>query len=525
MVWLWVLGGIAVLLATVALHDITQKRHTVLHNFPIVGHFRYILESFGPELRQYIVTSNNEERPFSRDQRSWVYASAKRQNEYFGFGSDNEMEGADNYLIIKHSAFPLEQTYPGHPDFDPQFRLPCAKILGGHHRRRHAFRPASVVNISGMSFGALSKNAVEAMNRGAALAGCLHNTGEGGVSEYHDHGGDLIWQIGSGYFGCRRDDGRFGMDQFRETLTDHPRIRAIEVKLSQGAKPGVGGMLPACKITPELARARKLPMGRDIVSPPSHPEFGDIDGLIDFVEMLAGESGLPVGIKSAVGDGAFWHDLAYRMRETGRGPDFLTIDGGEGGTGAGPLVFGDHVALPFKAAFSRVYSAFSRAGMAEKVVFIGSAKLGFPESALLAFGMGCDMINVGREAMLAIGCIQAQKCHTDHCPTGVTTHKPWRVAGVDPTLKSVRLANYLLTLRKELCRLTRACGVLHPALITLDSFEFMGEQYTSRNAREIFDYRDRAGLPSEADQRAIERLMTEHKGAIPETEPVTAKAG
>src|SRR5262245_50226902 len=335
MLWIPVVVG---LVAWVA-YDLMQRRHAILRNFPIIGHFRYWHESVGPELRQYIVTDNNEERPFSRDQRRWIYASSKRDNNYFGFGSDNEMETAPNYLIIKHHAFPLPMPYPGDPGYDPSYRIPCAKILGGTRRRAKAFRPDSIVNLSGMSFGALSGPAVKALNCGAWLAGCWQNTGEGGVSPHHLHGGDLVWQIGTGYFGCRDREGNFSLDRLKDKVDAHPQIRAIEIKLSQGAKPGVGGVLPRSKISPEIAAIRGISRDRDCVSPAGHSVFKDADSMLDFVELVAEVTGLPVGIKSAVGDSGFWADLTRLMGRGDKLVDFVTIDGGEGGTGAGPLVF------------------------------------------------------------------------------------------------------------------------------------------------------------------------------------------
>jgi len=323
---------VAALVVAVAVYDVMQRRHAIRRNFPIIGNFRYLLETIGPELRQYIVTGNDEERPFSRDQRRWIYASAKRENNYFGFGTDDDLERMPNHLIIKHSAFPLLDRHPGEAGYDPEYRLPCAKVLGGARDRAKAFRPVSVVNVSAMSFGSLSGAAVEALNRGAALCGCLQNTGEGGVAPHHQHGGELVWQIGTGYFGCRDGDGQFDRARFLETVAANP-IRAIEVKLSQGAKPGLGGVLPAAKVTAEIAAIRGIPVGRDCISPARHSAFHDVDGLLDFVEDLAEATGLPVGIKSAVGEIGFWGELAQRMAETGRAVDFITVDGGEGGTG------------------------------------------------------------------------------------------------------------------------------------------------------------------------------------------------
>ncbi len=487
-------------------YDLLQRRRAILRNFPIVGHLRYALEAFGPELRQYIVTSNNEERPFSRDQRRWVSASSEGRPNVFGFGTDDEMEAVESLLIIKHSPFPAPAPAAGRPGSAPLYRFPAAKVLGASHGRRHAFRPASLVNLSGMSYGSLSPVAVEALNRGAKLAGCLQNTGEGGLAGAHRNGGELTFQIGTGYFGCRDADGRFSLERLRERIEQAP-IRAIEIKLSQGAKPGLGGLLPAVKVTPEIAAIRGVPAGRDCVSPPTHSAFSDADGLIEFVETIAQSTGLPVGIKSAVGESGFWRTLAERMAATGGGPDFVTVDGGEGGTGAAPLAFADHVALPFKLAFARVYSVFAGAGLAEEIVFVGSGRLGFPDSALFAFALGCDMIAVGREAMLAIGCIQAQRCHTGRCPTGVATQSRWLMHGLDPQLKSARAANYLVALRAELLALARSCGVAHPALVTPEHIEIVTERYGSASLMDVFGYQPDWPVLSAARRAELERLV------------------
>lgn len=247
--------------------DLWQRRHTILRNYPIIGHLRFVLEAVGPELRQYIVTDNNAEKPFSRDQRRWVYSSSKMDNRYFGFGTDNDLERAHNYPIIKHAAFPVSAPdgEPGHPD--PKVPLPAAKVLGGARNRAKAFRPPSMVNVSGMSFGALGGAAITALNQGVAMAGALQSTGEGGVSSYHRGGGDLVWQIGTGYFGCRNDDGSFSLSRLVDQVAATPSIRAIEIKLSQGAKPGLGGMLPGAKVTEEIAKIRGIPVGVDCKSP------------------------------------------------------------------------------------------------------------------------------------------------------------------------------------------------------------------------------------------------------------------
>ena len=500
----WLTAPVAAL-AAVAVHDLAQRRHALIHNFPVIGHARYLLEAIGPELRQYIVAGNDEERPFSRDQRRWVYASSKLENNYFGFGTDNDIEHTAGYPIVKHATFG-RAIPPSSPNAGHDAWVPCAKVLGRARGRAKAFRPDSVVNISGMSFGALSGPAIEALNKGAALAGCLHNTGEGGLSPYHRNGGDLVFQIGTAYFGCRDEQGRFSLPLLVEAVQSAP-VRALEIKLSQGAKPGLGGLLPGAKVTEEIARTRGIAVGQDCVSPSRHAEFRDVDELLDWVELLAAETGLPVGIKSAVGDLHFWEDLARLQASSNRGVDYVNIDGGEGGTGAAPLLFTDSVSLPFRPGFARVYRTFAAQGLADDVVFIGAGKLGLPDNAVVAFALGCDMVNVGREAMLAIGCIQAQKCHTDRCPTGVATQDRWLSSGLDPTSKSVRAANYVKTLRRDLLRVAEACGVEHPALIATDAVELLDNATTGVELGTLFGYDPTWGRPGAADTTEIIRLM------------------
>ncbi len=478
----WIFGVIVGLIVLLAIYDLFQTKHAILRNFPVLGHMRYLLEKIGPELRQYIVANNDEERPFSRDQRRWVYASSKKQNNYFGFGTDNDLELTANYLIIKHSAFPKNDIK------DPSYRLPCAKVLGEFRQRSKAFRPESVIGISAMSYGSLSAPAVEAINRGCAIAGALHNTGEGGIAPHHDHGGGLIWQLGTGYFGACSAAGVFDMARFKDGCASHD-VRAVEVKLSQGAKPGRGGVLPAAKVTPEIAKIRGVPLGVDVISPPSHTEFSSADEMLDFIESLADATGLPIGIKSAVGQFGFWEELADLLAaDKGRAMDYIAIDGGEGGTGAAPLVFSDRVSLPFNLGFARVHKLFAERGVADRLVWMGAGKLGFPDRALLGFGLGCDMVMVAREAMLAVGCIQAQQCHTGHCPTGVATQNKWLMRGLDPTHKASRMANYLTTFRKEMLWLVHALGLEHPSEVSLDHFEIVDECFGSRSPRELFGY-------------------------------------
>jgi glutamate synthase domain-containing protein 2 len=296
------------------------------------------------------------------------------------------------------------------------------------------------------------------------------------------------------------------MARLKDLVARHPQIRAVEIKLSQGAKPGVGGVLPQQKITREIAQIRGISMDRDCVSPAAHSAFRDASSLLDFVESIASETGLPVGIKSAVGQMAFWQDLARYMAVTSRSVDFVTIDGGEGGTGAAPLVFADRVGLPFKIGFSRVQHVFAEHGLCDRVVFIGSGKLGFPDAALIAFALGCDLINVGREALLSIGCIQALRCHTNRCPTGIATQSRWLSHGLDPALKSVRLANYIVTLRKELIALAHACGVTHPSDVTAKQIEILDARFGAQTVESLLGGRARGISEDEAPPRASSRL-------------------
>ena len=507
MFWLIGLGILAFIIIAVAIHDLLQTSDPIKRNYPVVGHGRHVLQELGPKLRQYIVANNNEERPFNRDQRDWIYRSADKSNNYFGFGTDNDLENANGYLIIKQATFPILDPQPDDACYDPNYSIPVAKVLGQHRDRKKAFRPNSIINISAMSYGSLSAAAVEAINRGCKISDCLHNTGEGGVSQYHDHGAGLIWQLGTGYYGARLDNGRFNEKLFAETCEKFD-VRAVEVKLSQGAKPGRGGVLPAKKITAEISKIRSVPMGKDCLSPAAHVEFSNADELLDFVERLADVSGgTPIGIKSAVGQMDFWTELAQLMESGQRGVDYIAVDGGEGGTGAAPLTFSDHVSLPFKLGFNRVYREFSEKGLHEKIVFMGSGKLGFPEESLLAMAMGVDMICIAREAMLAIGCIQAQICQTGKCPTGVATQNKWLMRGLDPTDKSARLANYILTLRKEILQLCRACGYRHPAMMTTDSLEMLQEGFSSISVQECFGLVGTPPTPSAADLAAIEKIM------------------
>ncbi|HNU59933.1 MAG TPA: FMN-binding glutamate synthase family protein, partial [Aquaticitalea sp.] len=351
--WAWLI----IVIAIVVIRDVFfQKAHTISHNFPLIGHFRYMLETIGPEIRQYLVANNREELPFNRIERSWIYASAKRENNYEGFGTDRDIY-AHQHIFINNAmmAYNLDENHPN--QFDHSF-LPCAKVMGSYNQRKKPYRPGSVINVSAMSFGSLSAKAVESLNKGVKIAGAYQNTGEGGLSPYHCNGGDVIFHFGTGYFGVRDDEGRFSMEKLVTLVNEKPFVKAIEIKLSQGAKPGKGGVLPAAKITKEISEIRHVPMGKDVLSPPNHSAFSNVPELMQFIEDIAEATGLPVGIKAAIGKLDQWEELAELMVATGKGPDFITVDGGEGGTGAAPPSFADHVSLPFVYGFSDLYKMF-----------------------------------------------------------------------------------------------------------------------------------------------------------------------
>jgi glutamate synthase domain-containing protein 2 len=483
-IWFWIIST----LLLIGIRDVFfQNKHAITHNFPIVGHLRYWLEKIGPEIRQYIVANNREELPFNRQERSWIYASSKKENDLQGFGSDQDFN-SPGYIFLKNAMIGYNPPKE-HPFFKNPGILPAAKVIGEYHQRRRPYRPYSIINISGMSYGSLSAKAIESLNKGAYLAGCYHNTGEGSLSPYHQNGADVILNIGTAYFGVRNVDGSFSMDKLKEKVDHNPFLRAIELKLSQGAKPGKGGMLPGSKINDEIATIRQIPKGKDAMSPAFHTAFSTIPEMVQFIESMADETGLPVGIKSAIGKLEQWEELAAYMSKTKKGPDFITIDGGEGGTGAAPHAFADHVSMPFTFAFAKVYQIFQRHGLTDKVFFIASGKLGFAEKALMAFAMGADSINIAREAMMSIGCIQAQKCHTNHCPSGVATSNKWLQAGIDPTLKSERFYNYHRALVKEIAEISHACGYEHPSQLTMDDIELsMGDNNRTMSLSKTMGY-------------------------------------
>jgi glutamate synthase domain-containing protein 2 len=476
------------LLLLVVAHDLIQRRHAILRNFPIIGHFRYLLEAIGPELRQYIVTSNDEELPFNRDQRRWVYASSKKQDNYFGFGTDSDLEHSSNYLIIKHTAFPIRSPSQNDPDYDPLHTIPVAKILGGYRNRRRAFRPPSIINVSAMSFGSLSGNAIHALNSGSCLAGCLHNTGEGGVSTYHLQGGDLIWQIGTGYFGCRRDDGSFDPDMFREQAREDS-VKMIEIKVSQGAKPGHGGILPGAKVSAEIAEARRVPVGEDCISPPGHSAYSTPIELLEFVTKLRELSGgKPVGFKLCVGSQLEFFAICRAMHETALLPDFITVDGAEGGTGAAPQEFSDHMGMPLRDALHFVHDALVGVGLRDKLRIAASGKRTSATQLAIASALGADWCNTARGFMFAVGCIQAQSCHTNRCPVGVTTQDQRLQQALVVEEKSKRVYQFHRNTMRSLADFTAAAGLRHPGEFTPDKIWQRSKPSEIRRFSQLYEF-------------------------------------
>ncbi len=493
--WMWIL----IVLVVVAIRDVfLQKRHTITHNYPVVGHIRYMLEKIGPELRQYLVANNREELPFNRIERGWIYASSKKEDNYEGFGTDTDIH-SPQHIFINNAMLGFE-IKEDHPNYLNNSFLPCAKVMGAYNKRKKPYRPASVINISAMSFGSLSAKAVESMNKGAKLAGAYHNTGEGGLSSYHSHGCDVVFHFGTGYFGVRDEFGGFSLEKLVKMVNENPFIKAVEIKLSQGAKPGKGGVLPAAKITKEISEIRHVPLGRDVISPPTHSAFSSVPELMQLIEDIAENTGLPVGIKAAIGKLEQWEELADLMLSSGKGPDFITVDGGEGGTGAAPPSFADHVSLPWSYGFSDLYKVFRKRGLTERIVFVASGKLGLPGKAVMAFAMGADVINVAREAMMSIGCIQAQLCHTNRCPSGVATQSKWLQNGINIPLKSERLAQYFKTFRKELLEITHATGYEHPCQLKMTDVDInVDDSYLSKELDKTFLY-EKTTVPFESMQ-------------------------
>ncbi|MFZ7096386.1 FMN-binding glutamate synthase family protein [Luteimonas dalianensis] len=445
--WWW---GVAVFggLALVGVADLLQRRSTLRRNYPLLAHFRYGLESIGPEMRQYLIEDDTAEVPFSRQQRALVYQRAKSVSDVRPFGTQHDVYAPD-FEWLNHSVASLEIE-------SHDFRI----VVGPDCAQPYS---ASVFNISAMSFGSLSPNAILALNAGAKAGGFFHDTGEGSISRYHrEHGGDLVWEIGSGYFGCRDEWGNFNEERFVANATE-PQVKMIELKLSQGAKPGKGGLLPGAKVTTEIAAARGIPVGVDCVSPPRHSAFSTPVEMMRFLARLRELSGgKPVGFKLAIGHPWEWFGIAKAMHETGLLPDFIVVDGSEGGTGAAPAEFIDHVGVPMQEALMLVHNTLVGLDLRDRVRIGAAGRITSAFDVARTIAMGADWCNSGRGFMFALGCIQAQSCHNDLCPTGVATQDPSRWKHLDVTDKALRVQRFHDNTMLALRDLIGAAGLVHP---------------------------------------------------------------
>jgi glutamate synthase domain-containing protein 2 len=432
------------------IHDITQKKHTVLRNYPVIGRFRFFFENLGEYFRQYFFAGDRSEMPFNRATRAWIYREAKNEGGILGFGSTNDLREPGSIIFVNHPFPVLDED-----------RLPTPSLIIGEGYCKHPFEARSVVNISGMSFGAISAPAVRSLSRGAREAGCYMDTGEGGLSPYHLEGGcDIIMQMGTAKYGMRGQDGSLSAEKVKELAQV---VKAFEIKLSQGAKPGKGGVLPGGKVTAEISRIRGIPEGKDSISPNRHYDIANMDQLLDKVAYMRELTGRPVGVKTAIGGWDFVNDLCETVLRRGRdyAPDFLAIDGGEGGSGAAPQTLMDHMALPITEALPRVVDSLLQADLKKRIRVMAAGKLVTSARAAWALCVGADLVNTARGFMFSLGCIQALRCHQNTCPTGVTTHNKRLQRGLVVEEKFLRVANYARNMNKEIDMIAHSCGCRH----------------------------------------------------------------
>jgi len=462
-------------LILIGAYDALQREHTILRNFPLIGHLRYLFEVFRPEIQQYFIDSNIDANPIEREFRSIVYQRSKGELETKPFGTQRNLYRI-GYEWAGHSIAPLSL-----PDEEPRL-----SIGGDECTQPYS---ASMLNISAMSFGALSKNAILALNGGARQGGFAHNTGEGAISPYHlQPGGDLIWQVGTGYFGCRTSDGDFDPDLFREQAALET-VRMIELKISQGAKPGHGGILPACKVTPEIARIRGVPVGQTVFSPPGHRLFSTPRGLVEFMATLRELSGgKPVGFKLCIGRRTDFFAICKAMLETGLTPDFISVDGGEGGTGAAPLEFSNSIGMPARDAWIFVHSALRGVGLRDQIRIIASGKILTGFHMLRAMALGADCCASARGMMLSLGCIQALRCNSDRCPTGIATQNPDLAYGLNVADKTERVACFHHATIKGFLELLGAMGLKHPNELRPHHIFRRVDDLRVRNFEELYDF-------------------------------------
>ena len=450
-VFLLGLGLLAVVVIFII--DITQTKHAIRRNFPVVGRFRYIFEHMGEFFRQYFFALDREEMPFNRAQRSWAYRAAKGVDNTVAFGSTLNLTPPGTPIFV-NCPYPMldDEMLPSHP-----------QRLGPHARK--PYDAPSFFNVSAMSYGSLSKPAVQALSHGSRMAGNWLNTGEGGLSEWHLEGGcDIVFQIGTAKYGVRDENGNLSDERLRE-LGETEQVKMIELKLSQGAKPGKGGILPGGKVTEEIANIRGIPVGEDSISPNRHPEIESAADLLDMLNRIRDVSGLPVGFKAVIGAWGWLDELFALIRERGleTAPDFITVDSGDGGTGAAPMSLIDNVGLPIRESLPLVVDKLCYYGLKDRVKVIASGKLINPSDAAVALCMGADFINTARGFMFSLGCIQAMQCNKNTCPTGVTTHNKRLQRGLVPENKAKRVAQYSKTMRKEIATIAHSCGVPEPS--------------------------------------------------------------
>lgn len=443
-------------LILMGLYDMYQSKKTIRRNFPLLGRMRYLLESIGPEMRQYFIETDTDGKPFNRLQRSIVYQRSKKESDSMPFGTQLDVY-KEGYEWINHSIRAVS--------FSSVNENPRVHIGSSQCEKPY---DASLFNISAMSFGSLSKNAILALNNGAKQGGFYHNTGEGGLSPYHLQGGDVVWNIGTGYFSCRNQDGTFNYDEFTKRAT-LDNVKMIEIKFSQGAKPGHGGILPKEKVTDEIAAIRLVSKGHDIISPPTHSAFTTPLELMDFVKLLRkGSGGKPIGMKICIGNKSEFLSICKAMVETKTYLDFITVDGGEGGTGAAPQEYSDHVGMPLRDALAFVYDALNGFGIKDQIKIIASGKVITGFDIIRNLSLGADLCNSARGMMFALGCIQALECHANTCPTGVATQNPDLMKGLVPEEKSVRVARFQHETVKSAIDLMASAGLTHPDDVTRD---------------------------------------------------------
>ena len=490
--------------------DVAQKKQAIRRNFPLLGHGRYLLESIRPEINQYFIESNWDGMPFNRERRSVVYQRAKGQVDTIPFGTQLDVYAMD-YEWINHSLVPKAVLHE-----EP-------RILIGERNCKQPYA-ASVYNISAMSYGSLSKNAVLALNGGAKMGGFYHNTGEGGLSPYHlEPGGDIVWQIGTGYFSARDKEGRFSAEEFQKRAT-LPQVKMIEVKLSQGAKPGHGGILPAKKVSAEIAEIRGVEMGRDVLSPPGHTAFSTPKGLLEFIARLRELSGgKPVGFKLCLGKHREFMAIVKAMITTGITPDFITVDGAEGGTGAAPLEFSNYVGTPLNDALNFVHNCLVGAGLRDRIRLICSGKVttGFAIASKLA--LGADLCNSARGMMFALGCIQALRCNSNTCPTGVATQDPELVSGLDVTDKRVRVRNFHKATVHSFLEVIAAAGIAHPSEIRPWHIQRRISSTESKHLGELYPRLETAFLLGKSNEEIPPHYARSWAAADPESfNPIVA---